>query len=195
MKRTLPYLIVAVLTFVVSIITVRIVDMRMDREPIGVGPINLMAAAKCLESPTNGEFAVFWIEFRGAVKASDKTKVFSMTRACSFEWYRGNQTGELRQPLASTWESIPFELSPPFEVRPLVRNGTSGGSFVFQSKEDFLANYDVIFSKRIARQILSGSPANCEGIYEIRWRDDGLNSLRFDCLEDGCKFKGLQWEP
>ena len=194
MKRTLLSFVVAVLAFAIGITVVRMVDSRLDQEPPGVVPIVLLAN-ECIESETPKDFTRFWFEFRASVEAQDKLKLFSMTRTCGFHWQVGNSSEELRQPLASTWQSVPFQLSPPFEVRPLVRSGRSGGTFVFQSTEDFLGNYDVIFSERIIHRILSESPLEHEGVYKIRWRDDGLNSLWFDCLDDGCKFKGREWEP
>jgi len=117
-----------------------------------------------------------------------------MTRVCRFYWEVLTRSEELVVPLALSVDALRLDSSTPFRVNPRVN---IGGLVVFETEEDFRANYRVIFSDRIYRRILYDNPITvADGVYEITWRDDGLRHLRFERAEKtGYKFAGLQWEP
>jgi hypothetical protein len=67
----------------------------------------------------------------------------------------------------------------------------------FATYSDFLANYEIIFSKSNRLRFLRGEPGpNTECEYGISWREKALNHLCFDRVEaSGYKFSGLKFEP
>ena len=194
MRRNLPRFAVALIAVLAAVVIFQIVNRKLRVSPTAVPPVDLYDS-KCTEAKTTNDFTQFWNRFRGAVNDQDKRKLFSMLRTCSFDWFVLNDNEQFRKPLAPTFTPVSFP--PPFQSQILVRTSRSGTSFVFQDADDFLANYAVIFSNRITRHILTDTPIETtDGTYEIRWRNDGLRTLRFERIADvGYKFAGLQWEP
>lgn len=148
-----------------------------------IGPVTLEYS--CDQSQTTSNFERFWLEFRAAVKSEDKESLFLMVNRCSFVWDDG--TGS-HLPLRS-----PVQIAAGF-VGPYQAIGTP---LVFETQDDFLQNYQIVFSRPIRDRLLASAPvAFFEGAREIRWRKNGLSSLRFDNVAGvGYKFSGLSWEP
>ena len=194
MRRHLARFAVALIAVLAAAVMFQILNRKLQVNLTAVPPVDLYDS-KCIEPKTTNDFAQFWNRFRGAVGDQDKSKLFSMLRTCSFDWFVLNDNEQFRKPLAPTFTPVSFP--PPFQSQTLIRTSRSGTSFVFQDADDFLANYAVIFSNRITRHILTDTPIETtDGRYEIRWRDDGLRTLRFERIpEVGYKFGGLQWNP
>jgi hypothetical protein len=68
---------------------------------------------------------------------------------------------------------------------------------VFQTKQEFLDSYRIIFNAHTKRHLLEGTVTQtASGAYDIQWRDDGLNYLSFRNVGGvGYKFMGNDWEP
>jgi len=193
MKRLLPLLAVLllVLTAVAALV---IVDRRFDRKITAVSPVTLIGPT-CVQPRTIDDFAVYWNQFQIALNDHDKSKLFSMMDTCTFYWDVLYEKEWLRQPVASL-DYTPYQN--PAGTDTLIRGARRGSNLVFETEDDFLDNYDVIFSAIITRHLLGDTPAAArDGRFEIRWRlKDGLRTLSFDRLPNaGYKFTGLQWEP
>ena len=148
-----------------------------------IGPVTLEYS--CEQAKTTSDFERYWSEFRTAVRSGNKESLFSMVNTCSFVWDNGTgSTLPLRSP-----EQIAAEFIGPYKA--------VGTPLVFETQDDFLQNYNVVFSPPIRDRLLRNAPVRLfEGVNEIRWRDKGLNSLRFDNVAGvGYKFSGLSWEP
>jgi hypothetical protein len=109
-----------------------------------------------------------------------------MIRVCGFNW--DNETNSLLQ-LRS-----PDEISARLELRPV---RAIDSPLVFESEDDFIKNYSILFSTSLRHQILKQKPIQVgANAYEIRWSERAVNSLRFEQFEQvGYKFAGLFWEP
>ena len=175
-----------------------LIDRSLRQQPTGI-PAVVQNDPTCAQAATTDDFALFLRDFQAAIRAKDKHKLFSMLDTCSFYWDVLNENERLAKPvLAPVYVPRTYENPPSFYVHMLVRNARSGNSLVFETEEDFLANYDVIFSSSITRHLLGDTPTgDMDGHYEIRWRrNDGVRTLSFDRIDKvGYKFTGLQWSP
>ena len=141
----------------------------------------------CAEAQTMDDFQEFWREFRRAVSAEDKDKLFSLIGTCDFVW----------------WE----EPSLPLKMADCVLGPTEdcnypaylvGGRQLFQSRSDFDGTYGRIFTRANRDKILNGTPWQTGNGYAISWEPARYEtySLTFERLEGiGYKFTGLEWEP
>ena|ERR1051325_7129929 len=195
MKRHLPLIAAIIIAVSAAIVILVIVNRRLRREVTGIPPVALHDST-CVEPATTSDFPKFLQQFREAIKSKDKRKLFSMVHTCSFYWDVLNENEALRKPVLAP-AYAPYQ-RPPYFIYTLVRGARTGSSLVFETDDDLLANYDVIFSDFITRHLLGDTPtAGMDGRFEIRWRrNDGLRTLSFDRIDNlGYKFTGLQWEP
>jgi hypothetical protein len=196
MNRKLTSIAVALVTCGLSVALVTLLhSMAADVNSRDIPQQQLIAEIPCFEEETAREFSAFWWEFRSAVEREDKTKLFSMTRKCNFDWspFRGEH---LIRPLEINLGYSPSQLEAAFEVRRTLTSGWGHG-LRFGANSDFLANYQVIFSNSNRLHFTKGQPGpstECE--YAISWRERALNHLCFDRVgTSGYKFSGLIFEP
>jgi hypothetical protein len=193
MKRKLILIGVALGTFCAGLVVTRILSSApMSPSSSAIPAIQLQDRASCVEAQTSAELSTFFSAFRDALKSKDTHKLFTMTRRCNFDWYADLA---LSDPLQYQKRSVPSQLEPPFEVKPILRVSW-GGSLVFESENDFALNTQVIFSPRVRRQLLLDHPrpsTECE--YAVSWRERVLNHLCFERESSGFKFIGLRIEP
>jgi hypothetical protein len=186
-----------VVTFVLGVALVSFLRSKVDYLRKGqIPPQELLAEAPCFEqAQTPQGFSKFWLEFRGAVEREDKVKLFSLTRKCDFEWSPFIGPPLIRSLEVSKRHS-PVQLDPALEIGR-TSSSDRGGDLKFATYSDFLANYEIIFSKSNRLRFLRGEPGqNTEGEYGISWREKALNHLCFDRVEaSGYKFSGLTFEP
>ena len=155
----------------------------------------LLAEAPCSEqAETSQVFSEFWREFRRAVERQDKAKLFLMTRKCNFDWspFSGPP---LMRPLEIRKPRLPIQYTLLEIDRAL--SSDHGEGLVFATYNEFLANYEIIFSQSNRLRFLEREPgrtSECENA--ISWRAKALNHLCFDRVEaSGYKFSGIRYDP
>lgn len=197
MKRKLTNVAVALVTFGLGVGVASLAYSMLGRDQnIEIPQQQFLPSAPCVEKETPQEFSAFWQEFRSAVERKDKPKLFLMTRKCSFDWEPFTGRPTLVKPLELDSGYVPAQLETPFEVNP-TSTSSWGSDLRFGTYENFLANYDTIFSENISRRFLRNEPGrSTECAYEISWRETVLNHLCFDKAgARGFKFSGLKFEP
>jgi hypothetical protein len=153
-----------------------------------VAPVTLKFS--CDEIPTTPDFQQFWSNFRAAVERDDKEKLYSLTARCDFRWWNWWGKGlHLR-----TREFLDAFYSGDFTAH---NSPSVNATLVFQTKQEFVDSYGIIFNVDTKRHLLDGrATQTAAGLYDIRWRDDGLNYLSFRNVAGvGYKFIGNDWEP
>lgn len=135
------------------------------------------------EPLTTNNLNDFWSEFQSAVRSDNKGKLFALTLHYKFIWSIGNL-------------KLGFRSGSPLSSPGLEGHGYF---YVFKSYDEFLRNYQILFSKTIKKPILNGTPnrssLECD-CYEIKWADDANYKLLFEYIEGvGYKFTGLVVEP
>lgn len=198
MNRKLTKVVVALITLALGVWVASLGYLMRERDhSIEIPQQQLLPSlSSCVEEQTPDEFSTFWLEFRSAVQREDKRKLFSLTRKCSFVWEPFSGRLTLVKPLETDSRYVPFQLGTPFEVRPtLLANW--GNDLRFGTYDNFLANYEMIFSEKIRLHFLRSKPGpstECENA--ISWREEVLSHLCFDrAAATGFKFSGLKFEP
>lgn len=176
---------------IVGILTLSITLFAAMRRPVderAVPPVALKFY--CDEIPTTADFQRFWSTFRAAVQTDDKDKLYSLTVRCNFTWWNWYRLGlhlRSREFLQAFYSG---NLSP-YEIYAV------NAGLVFQTKQEFLDSYGIIFNADTKRHLLAGTlTRTANGDYDIQWRDVGLNYLSFRNVPGvGYKFMGDDWEP
>lgn len=154
-----------------------------------IGPIRIdrTLASYCTEPQTTKDFQEFWREFRSAVSADDRDKLFPLIHTCRFSWWDQHDL-VLREA-----NCVPGPIE---DCHP--RPHYFGGYQIFESRHDFDMTYERIFTKANKLRILNGTPWQTSNGYAVSW-EPGPNetySLNFERIEEvGYKFAGLAWEP
>jgi hypothetical protein len=193
MKHKLINVTVALMTFGLGVAVASLAYSTLRRDQYIEIPQQRLRSESCLEEETPKEFSAFWLEFRSALQHEDKPKLFSMTRKCGFDWqpFAGRP---LVKPLEDDSGYVPSQLRAPFEVST---TSSWGPNLRFGTYENFLENYEIIFSKSIRLRLLQSDPGpSTECQYAISWRERVLNHLCFERVDAmGFKFSGLTFEP
>ena len=185
---------VASLTFVLGIQAVKVLEQMASAAPSEIDSIKLSPFA-CSESVTSSDFAQFWSKFRTAVAANDRDSLFQLTRTCSFNWEVPHPDELL--PVALELKDPDRPQPAPFLVNEFVVSSRSGIGLTFVTKEEFLANYDWIFSAQIRHKILDQDLTYIsDEIRVISWADSYERNLAFELdKRTGYKFAGLEFVP
>lgn len=191
MRRKILWLIVAGLTFVIGLAFAWFVNVsQQSKEQSEVSPINLdyMRASYCNRSETPHDFGQFWTEFQSAVRTDDKAKLFSMIEICNFYWQESKLDLKTVDKLY-----LKFQVE---DMKSFYELGTLDNYF-FEDQNDFVRNYDRIFTKRVRREILeTKSPKGSKQSYFIEWLEkNGSATLNFNDSGNGFKFDGLEIGP
>ncbi len=190
MKRKLIYIAVALVTFALGVWVVSIVSNDQRNE---IRQQELILVLNCVEKRTPSEFSAFWLEFRGAVEREDKQRLFSMMQRCNFNW--APFKGTLAKPVPVSTGLVNAELLTPFEIKSTLPVDW-GSHLAFLTYDDFLANYDVIFSESLRQRFVESEPGPGDACdYAITWRQKVLNHLCFEKSATGYKFSGFVFEP
>ncbi|HSE21668.1 MAG TPA: hypothetical protein VLB68_08405 [Pyrinomonadaceae bacterium] len=195
MKWKLVYVLVALMTFGLGVAVVSFTYSAIDHSSTDKIPGQALSEPPCNNEETASQFPAFWHDFRDAVQRDDKIKLFSMIEKCNFGWEPFDPDSGLRYPLEADYRYDPFPLESPFHLEGA--RSTWGGHLRFRTYEQFLANYDVIFSEGFKTRLVDSDPTTSEECrYAISWEGEVLHHL---CFEDndgkGFKFTGLRFEP
>ena len=195
MRRKILWLTVAGLTFVVGLAVAWFVNVsQKPEEQSEVSPINLdhMRESYCNRSETPHDFEQFWTEFQSAVRTDDKAKLFSMIEVCNFDWQESWMERKLDLKTVD-------ELYLKFQVVDMksIYDLRTSNHYFFEEQNDFIRNYDRIFTKRVKSEILENkSPKGSEQSYFIEWLEkNGSATLNFIDSGSGFKFVGLEIGP
>lgn len=175
-------------TVLAIILLLSLTGCRAAPPPSNIPPVVLKFA--CDETPTTADFQQFWTTFRAAVQTDDKDRLYALTARCEFTWWNWeHQRLQLR-----TREFLDTSYSGNLGAHD---NPAINAALVFQTKQEFIDSYGIIFTADTKRHFLDGKVSETgSGRYDIRWRDDGLNSLSFRNVAGvGYKFTGKDWEP
>jgi hypothetical protein len=188
MRRVIP-LIIGVLIIIVLVLSLALVaGLRRPIDEGAVPPVTLKFS--CAETPTTEDFQQFWSTFRTAVQTDDKDKVYSLTTRCNLTWWNWYHLG-LTLRSREYLESLYAGNLDVYEIHAV------NNRLVFQTKQEFLDSYGIIFNADTKRHLLQRTPTQtASGAYDIQWRDQGLNYLSFRNVAGvGYKFLGNDWEP
>jgi hypothetical protein len=188
MRRIVP-LIAGVLLFVVFVVSITLfASLRRPMDERAVPRV--VFKFSCDETPTTEDFRQFWATFHAAVQADDKDRLYSLTARCDFTWWNWWRQGlHLR-----TREFLDAFYAGDFNAHD---SPSVNARLVFQTKQDFIDSYGIIFNPDTKRHLLDGTATEtASGAYDIQWRNDGLNYLSFRNVAGvGYKFMGNDWEP
>ena len=191
MRRIIRYCVVVLfLIGLVSGITGLIYLRRLYGRIDEVSPVRLDRTLKsyCTEPSSTNTFQEFWSEFREAVRAENKDKLFSLIDTCSFTWW-----DQPTLPLAYA------DCAPGPNQDCYYPAHYLGGGQLFQSRSDFDKTYDRIFAKEFRAKMLTIAPWQVsEERYSVSWEVAMYEtySLNFERIAGvGYKFTGSDWEP
>ena len=188
MRRVIPFIAGVLIVGIVVLSVILFAAMRRTVDEQAVPPVVLKFS--CDEIPTTADFQQFWSTFRAAVQTDDREKLYSLTVRCNFTWW--NWDGRALPVRSREFlEALYSGNLSPYEVSAV------NACIVFQTKQEFLESYGMIFNADTKRYLLAGTlKRTANGDYDIEWRDGGVNRLNFRNIPGvGYKFMGNDWEP